>query len=502
MPTTPVLAKTLHYYQERDIEVIFEKLAAPTTHNFVYQLPTGGGKTVVFSEIAKRYIEQYGRKVAILTHRRELCQQTSTTLKYQGVKNKIISSTSKNFKPDCNCYVAMVETLRNRIKSKKIKIQDVGLVIIDEAHHNSFRKLLGSFKHASVIGVTATPFSADVTKPMKQHYQSLIVGESIQSLIKNGFLAQPKSVAYEVELNSLQTGIHGDYTVSSSNELYGSNAMLELLLKAYSDHSKGKKTLIFNNGIDTSARVCAIFEAAGIAIRHLDNKTSPEERKAVLSWFKKTKGAILTSVSLLTTGFDEPSVQTVILNRATTSITLYHQMIGRGSRRLPSKKTFQIIDLGNNIQRFGDWHEPVDWKYVFENPEDFAQRLQHHPSGSTFQSHALSAELRALFPNTLELTFDIEEHYKEAIATEQKPKTVIQQSIRQQAMMCLENAETLSDALHLAEVLQPEIEWRIKQYVGCLEKVTKSYKEWLLEDYQQRLSTFIRKIHAKRQLAG
>ena len=114
----------------------------------------------------------------------------------------------------------------------------------------------------------------------------------------------------------------------------------------------------------------------------MDNKTSKENRKEILKWFKKTKGAVLTSVSILTTGFDEPTVQTVILNRATTSITLYHQMIGRGARKLPNKKSFTIIDLGNNIDRFGPWEEPVDWKYAFEQPEAFAQQLQVQLGGS------------------------------------------------------------------------------------------------------------------------
>lgn len=330
---------------------------------------------------------------------------------------------------------------------------------------------------------------------MNRHYDALITGADISTLIADGFLALPKSVAIEVELNSLKTGIHGDYTVSSSNELYSSPAMQSLLLKAYANHAIGKKTLIFNNGIATSLQVQETFNAAGIPIRHLDNKTPAEERTAILKWFKKTKSAVLTSVSILTTGFDEPTVQAVILNRATTSLTLYHQMIGRGSRRLPSKKNFSIIDLGNNIQRFGEWQQPVDWKYVFEHPAVFAQQLQYQASGtSAVQSHALSAEIRAQFPNTLEMTFDIESHYQEAIDNDQKPKMVIRQSIRQQALMCIENAETVSQALQLAEVLEPEIQWRVKQYVQCLGKVTKSYKEWLLEDYRATLRKMVQKI--------
>jgi superfamily II DNA or RNA helicase len=498
MENTKQSTKSFYAYQERDIKSIFDEMSNTPKSKILYQLPTGGGKTVVFSEIARRFIEQFGKTVIILTHRKELCTQTSATLKKIGVQNRIISSTSGNFKKDSNCYVAMVETLRNRIKSKKVKVHDVGLVIIDEAHHNSFRKLMGNFKNAFIIGVTATPFSSDVSKPMKNHYKSLITGENISTLIADGFLAQPQSFVYEVELNTLKTGIHGDYTVSSSNELYGSQAMLDLLLQAYKENAKDKKTLIFNNGIETSLKVQDVFNAAGIPIRHLDNRTTPDERKEILQWFKKTKNAVLTSVSLLTTGFDEPTIKNIILYRATTSITLYHQMVGRGSRILPSKKTFTITDLGNNIQRFGEWQEPVDWKFAFEHPEAFAKQMHYQSTaGSSVQSHALSAELRAQFPKTLEMTFDIEGYYQEAIDLEQKPKTVIQQSIRQQAKMCLDNAETLSNAISLAEALAPEIEWRVKQYVKCLDNASKNYKEWLMEDYQNRLKGLIIKLYPK-----
>jgi superfamily II DNA or RNA helicase len=271
--------------------------------------------------------------------------------------------------------------------------------------------------------------------------------------------------------------------------------MLQLLMDSYKKHSKGSKTLIFNNGIDTSLKVIELFNSEGYPIRHLDNKTSASERGEILKWFRKTQDAILTSVSILTTGFDEPTVQTVILNRATTSLTLYHQMVGRGSRRLPSKRSFTIIDLGNNTERFGEWSEPVDWKYVFEHPKEFAEQLQFNGGGnSAVQAHTVSAEVRSQFPNSLELTFDIEAAYYEAILNKQKPKKILQQSIRQQAQLCLENSETLSHALQLAQVLKPEIEWRVKQYVKCLENASKNYKDWLIEDYQKRLSVFIEKV--------
>ena len=97
---------------------------------------------------------------------------------------------------------------------------------------------------------------------------------------------------------------------------------------------KERKTLIFNNGINTSIHVYETFKAAGYPIAHLDNTATKKERAFLLKWFKETPNAILTSVSILTTGFDEPTVDTIILNRATKSLTLYYQMIGRGSRIL------------------------------------------------------------------------------------------------------------------------------------------------------------------------
>ncbi|MFP9100862.1 DEAD/DEAH box helicase [Flavobacterium sp. RHBU_24] len=493
-------AKKLYTYQESDIATLFQKMEqSRAPQRLLYQLPTGGGKTVIFSEIAKRYIQKFGKKVVVLTHRIELCRQTSVTLKNSGVNNKAINSAVKKIgeKDDYTCYVAMVETLKNRIKDGQVNTDAVGLVIIDEAHHNSFQKLLGTFKNATIIGVTATPFSSDINLPMHKNYSELIVGEPIGSLIAQGFLAKPKTWRYDVELNSLKTGVHGDFTVSTSDALYSAPAMLELLLHAYEQHSKNKKTLIFNTGIFTSRAVYQLFIDAGYDCRHLDNKTPAAERAEILKWFKKTKGAILTSVSILTTGFDEPSVQTVILNRATNSLTLYHQMIGRGSRRLPQKKTFNIIDLGNNTDRFGEWNAPVDWKYVFANPEQYHESMNSH---TEYESHGIPAQVRSKFPNTLEVLFDVQEAHRLALENGLKPKIVIRDSLRQHALMCADNAETITDALHLSDELDKEINWRIKQYAKCLGKVTKNYTDWLQDDYRAKLRILIQKIMHRREL--
>lgn len=495
-PVKQVGPISLFDHQRADITTLFDHLKkSPVPLRLLYQLPTGGGKTIIFSEIAKRFLAQSNKKVVILTHRKELCRQTCTALKRIGVSHKPLTSTVKTLRRNYHCLVAMVETLKNRIKSGQLDTAGVGLVIIDEAHHNSFHKLLGKFTNAHIIGVTATPLSSDTNLPMRGHYDTLIAGSPISALIEQGFLAKPKIWRYDVELQSLQTAPHGDFTVKSSDLLYSSKAMLDLLLHAYQSHSKNKKTLIFNTGIVTSRLVCQMFSQAGYACRHLDNKASDEERSEILKWFKKTKGAILTSVSILTTGFDEPTVQSVILNRATNSLTLYHQMIGRGARRLPQKKRFTVIDLGNNTDRFGEWDAPTDWKYIFDHPDEFTAGLH---GTSDFDNHTIPAEIRAKFPNSLEVGFDIITAYEKAISEGLKVKTVLRDSIRQHALMCADNAASISAALELATLLDKEAQWRVKQYAKCLEKVTKNYTEWLLQDYKAKLRSLTQRIMQRR----
>jgi superfamily II DNA or RNA helicase len=495
--------KELYHYQQEDIDVIFEKFEGkPDNYHLLYQLPTGGGKTVIFSEIARRYIEKYDRKVLVLTHRIELSKQTSKMLKGFGVKNTVIDSAVKDlpYDNDYSCYVAMVETLNNRLKDKKFHMDYVGLVIVDEAHYNSFRKLFTYFKNSLFLGVTATPLSSNIELPMYETYNELVVGEPIQSLINKSYLARAVMFGYDVELTSLKLGINGDYTVSSSDELYSRTSMQDLLLQSYDLRAKGKKTLIFNNGINTSLYVYETFRAAGLPIKHLDNRTPDIERKKILSWFHKTQDAILTSVSILTTGFDEPTVEAIILNRATRSLTLYFQMIGRGSRKLPNKDIFTVIDLGNNAQRFGLWSDPIDWHYIFKHPEQFLESIRTDSEIESYHVYAMTDEVRAKFAKTVDVTFDVEEEYRKVVEDEkQKPKTVIERSIRQHALMCIENAGTISEARKLAKLLDQDIEYRVKKYSKLLAKTTKNYREWLIEDYKNRLTILIGRIFNKYQ---
>lgn len=497
--TETKIGKQLYAYQHGAIDEIFKRLKDhPARYNLLYQLPTGGGNTVIFSEITRRFIRDTGKKVLILTHRLELCAQTSQMLNEFGVKNMIINSAVKELPVpnDYMCFVAMVETLSNRLRDKILNLDNIGLMIVDEAHHNSFGKLFKFYEKGVVLGVTATPLSSNINIRMRDTYDDLIVGESILSLVNMGFLARCTTWHYHVGLTSLKVGINGDYTVSSSERLYNNHAMQHKLLSAYREKSLGKKTLIFNNGIATSQHVYGTFQEAGYDIKHLDHTHSAKERREILQWFREKPDAILTSVSILTTGFDEPTVESIILNRATKSLTLYFQMIGRGSRVLPGKKEFMVIDLGNNLNRFGLWDAEVDWPSIFRTPELYLQDIPGDEEIERSYKYIMPDELRNKFPNSPVIDFDVKAEHKSAVSNGLRPKVVMDNSMAQHISMCQANSADIDEALHLADLLREEIEFRVRVFSRCLSKTSESYVKWLQDDYKRKLKfALIRNAH-------
>ncbi|MCH3885085.1 DEAD/DEAH box helicase [Tenacibaculum aquimarinum] len=486
--------KQLYGYQQEALDKIFKAFEkAPEDYHLLYQLPTGGGKTVIFSEIVRQYIKTYKKKVLVLTHRIELSKQTSKMLDEFKVENKIINSTAKlDDQHKYNCFVAMVETLKNRLNDNKVDISDIGLVIVDEAHYNSFTKIFKFFDKSFILGVTATPLSSNNKLPMHENYKELIVGETIENLIENEYLAQANVYSYNVGLTSLEVGANGDYTVKSSEDLYTNSDMISKLITAYEERAKGQKTLIFNNGINTSIEVFHAFKKAGYPIAHLDNTNSRKERDFILKWFKKTPNAILTSVSILTTGFDEPTIGAIILNRATKSLTLYYQMIGRGSRILKNKPTFNVIDLGNNFHRFGAWGADLDWQRMFKNPDFYMDALLSDEEIERTFSYELPAAVKAEFAKSEDISFDMKATYIDTIRAGESSKRVLEKSIAHHTKMCVENSEDMFDALILAKLLGGDIDDRIHKYSKCISKSTHNFLTWLRDDYRKKLNSNIR----------
>lgn len=484
-------SKKLYPYQENYINNIYTALIENEKRdNIIFQLPTGGGKTIIFSEITKRYLNSQKNKILILTHRIELLKQTALALKEANVNCKLITSETEDVSDQDNykCFLAMVETLNNRLKEDDNFLKDIDLVIVDEAHYNSFRKIFKYFENAVILGVTATPLSSNIHYPLRNNYKKLIVGDSIKDLINKGYLSNANTFTFDVKLGGLKVGIDGDYTVNSLDRIYMGFDMHQILLSAYQQKAKGKKTLIFNSSIATSKSVENFFKIHDIPIKHLDSTSNKQERKEVLQWLKDTPDAIVTSVGILTTGFDEPTVETIILNRATRSLTLYHQMVGRGSRKLPNKSEFTIIDLGNNAKRLGIWQDHIDWQDVFVNPDRFLEHLyDREQKMEKGLMYVLPQDVIDLFPNTTDFSFDVEKEYQKLYLKGQKTLVVLDLAVDMHYQRIKENCTNYLDAVVLINAVQSEIEYILNVYINCLSKATRNYFNYLLEEYNQKL---------------
>ena len=484
-------AKELYPFQVNTVGSILDELRENGNQfNLLYQLPTGGGKTVIFSELTRRYIAEWKKKVLVLTHRIELSIQTSKQLDARGVRSKIINSEVKTVpdQAEYSCFIAMVETLHNRLNEDNQFLQDIGLVIVDEAHYNSFRKLFQFFDNCNILGVTATPLSSNKALPLRDTYNKLVVGESIAGLIEKGYLADGKTYTYDVNLHGLKIGTHGDFTVNSMDIVYGNHFMQEKLIFAYEEIARGQKVLIFNAGIETSRRVEESFKKLKHNIRHLDSTFSDKDRKDIVRWFKETPDAILTSVGILTTGFDEPTVETIILNRATRSLTLYHQMIGRGSRRLPNKDEFKIIDLGNNVRRFGHWQDYINWQDAFRFPEKFLESRVSELEDIQFEvEYEFPKHFNDLLNTQKLVTFSIADSYYYAMDNGLKGRVAIEESMDNHAEVIKEATNDLEEAIKLVQMLQDHIEHRLKHYTKCISKCTPNYLKYLIETYNRQL---------------
>ncbi len=324
--------------------------------------PTGSGKTVMFTFMVASALQR-GKRCIIFTDRVELLKQSNGALDQFGILPTLIEAGKPRLDVSGNCFIAMAQTYARR--KNKADYADLmagmDLVIIDEAHKQTFNPLLASIPaKAVVIGATATPLRRGNQECLSKFYQALHNPVQVGELIRQGFLASP--VTYGTNLDLSGIGMRGDdYDTQQMATVYSKRRVFDGVVKNYGRHCRGKKAILFASNIASSMEVCAALQNAGHNARHVDGIMGKQERSDVLAWFKHTPDAILCNCDLMTTGFDEPTIEVVILYRATASLPLFMQMVGRGSRVTPTKREFTILDFGNNVNHHGFWEASRDW---------------------------------------------------------------------------------------------------------------------------------------------
>lgn len=347
---------SLRPYQKKLIQGLRQSMRLKN-RRIILCSPTGSGKTVMFTYMIRRHIDKGGR-VLVFTHRKELLSQSSKTFKAFNLVPELIIAGSD---PDLikSLHVAMVETLSRRSEDYNIFISSRTMIIIDEAHLNSFNKLLPYISPGTlVVGATATPYrKGKKMQSLDIFYQDLVQDVDVPELLQLGYLSKPMTYGIEIDLSKAKK-IGDDYDTSS---FYEENKTYIGVVENWERICKNTKTILFANNVKSSIQVCNEFKSKGYNARHIDGNTSSKNRDEILEWFENTNSGIICNCGILNAGFDQPDIKTVILYRATTSLPLYLQMVGRGSRITKNKNSFYILDFGNNVRRMDFWESPRVW---------------------------------------------------------------------------------------------------------------------------------------------
>ena len=319
-------------------------------------LPTGGGKTIIFSAVASSAAAR-GRQVLILVHRRELLHQASRKLTDIGLDHGLIAAgIAQSNQP---VQVASVQTLVRRLSRMDWQ---PSLIIIDEAHHasaGSWATILDKWPDAFRLGVTATPCRLD-GRGLGTAFDQLVLGPSVADLTDWGFLSPARIYAPPVvaDLTGLRRRA-GDYAADQVATAMDRPTVTGDAIAHYQRLAPGQRAIAFCCSIDHATHVAASFNAAGISAATLLGNTP--DRDAVVAAFDVGSVEVLVTVDVVSEGFDIPAASCAILLRPTQSLGLYLQQVGRVLRPAPGKAAAIVLDHVGNVHRHGFPDDHRDW---------------------------------------------------------------------------------------------------------------------------------------------
>jgi superfamily II DNA or RNA helicase len=307
-------------------------------------LPTGTGKTVVFSKVVEEETTD-GSNALILAHRGELLDQASDKLKEtSGLDSALEKAESTAIGASEKVVVASVQTLSQEKRLTAFSKDYFKTIVVDEAHHSmsdTYQRILKHFDGANILGVTATPDRAD-QKNLGKFYDSKAYEYSLHQAIREGYLCPVKAqmIPLELDIHSV-TVSNGDYAVGeigSALEPYLNQIALEML-----KYCKGRKTVVFLPLVKTSQKFCELLNLHGIRAAEVNGNST--DRDEILADFEAGEYDVLCNSMLLTEGWDCPAVDCIIVLRPTKIRSLYQQMVGRGMRLAPNKKELLLLDF-------------------------------------------------------------------------------------------------------------------------------------------------------------
>lgn len=307
-------------------------------------LPTGCGKTIVFSSVTESQVDK-GHRVLIMAHRGELLDQAADKLRQaSGIESVLEKAESSSLGSAIPVTVGSVQSLAQPSRLARFPGDYYQDIIVDEAHHclsDSYKRVLEHFPAANVLGVTATPDRGD-KRDLGEYFDSLAYEYSMTDAIRQGYLCPIRAQMIPLKLDISGVGIsHGDFAV---NEIcHALDPYLEQIATEMSAYCQGRKTVVFLPLISISQKFCNMLNASGLRAAEVNGYS--EDRADILADFEAGEYDVLCNSMLLTEGWDCPSVDCIVVLRPTKIRSLYQQMVGRGMRIAPGKDHLLLLDF-------------------------------------------------------------------------------------------------------------------------------------------------------------
>ncbi|MHB2114258.1 MAG: DEAD/DEAH box helicase [Enterococcus faecalis] len=350
-------------------------------------LPTGCGKTIVFSKIIEDRVRA-GERVLVLAHRGELLDQASDKLeKSTGLKTATEKAEQTSLGSFLRVVVGSVQTMQREKRLSKFPPDYFDTIVVDEAHHcisEGYQRVLKHFDESNVLGVTATPDRGDM-RNLGSYFESLAYEYSLVQAIKEGYLSPIKALTIPLKLDlsgvKQQTGDFSTKDLGTALDPY-----LEQIAEEMVKHCINRKTVVFLPLVKTSKKFRDILNSKGFRAAEVNGDS--KDRQEILEDFDNDKYNVLCNSMLLTEGWDCPSVDCVVVLRPTKVRSLYSQMIGRGTRLFPGKEELLLLDFLWHTER----HELCHPAHLIANSDEVAKKMTENIEEAGAQGFAMDIE--------------------------------------------------------------------------------------------------------------
>jgi ATP-dependent helicase IRC3 len=342
---------TLRPYQREAIDAVLTARRAGV-RRMVVSLPTGAGKTVIFSHLARLA----KRQVLVLAHREELLGQAKEKLERAMAGGGVVSLErgAERASADAKVLVCSIRSLHEERLSRVIQGRDFGLVIYDECHHaaadDNMRVLrqLGAFDadwNGTLLGFTATTSRGD-GKGLDDVFERIVYSRALPQMIDDGFLCSLRGYRVATTADLRKVSARGlDFADEELEEAIDIEERNALVARSIQELARDRRTIAFCVTVGHAKNLARSLNVLGVRTGIVYGAMPRDERAHALREFREGRTQVLTNVAVLTEGFDDPGVSCIAMARPTRNEGLYAQCVGRGTRLHPEKKDCLILDF-------------------------------------------------------------------------------------------------------------------------------------------------------------